>query len=129
MRLVGGSDVPDSDMKSLPEARRLVRQQFAPVVGIEVVPLAAVRNRVLATSLVSAADLPPHDNAAMDGFAIRSVDLLQSGIPRLRLIGHAAAGHPFGGEVADGEAVRILTGAPLPRGADTVVTQETCGVD
>src|SRR5262245_23543805 len=129
MRLVGGSEAPDMGMKSLPEARRLVRQQFVPVVGIEVVPLAAARNRVLATNLVASVDLPPHDNAAMDGFAIRASDMLDSGYPRLRLIGHAAAGHPFTGEVGDGQAVRILTGAPMPRGADTVVTQETCGYD
>ncbi len=128
MRLIGGG-IPDIGMKTLPQARQLVQQQFIPVVGIEVVPLAAARNRVLATSLVAAVDLPPHDNAAMDGFAIRSSDLLESGYPRLQLIGHAAAGHPFGGAVADGQAVRILTGAPLPRGADTVVTQETCTVE
>src|SRR5262245_59849390 len=129
MRLAGGSEAPEMGMKSLPEVRRLVRQQFVPVVGIEVVPLAVARNRALATNLVASVDLPPHDNAAMDGFAIRSVDQLAAGIPRLRLVGHAAAGHPFDGEVADGQAVRILTGAPLPRGADTVVTQETCGYD
>ncbi len=128
MRLVGGS-APDIGMKTLPEARQLVQRQFIPVVGSQVVPLAAARNRVLATGLVAAVDLPPHDSAAMDGFAIRSSDLLESGYPRLQLIGHAAAGHPFAGAVADGQAVRILTGAPLPRGADTVVTQETCAVD
>jgi molybdopterin molybdotransferase len=102
MRLVGGSEAPDTGMKTLPEARRLVRQQFVPVVGIEVVPLAAARNRVLATNLVASVDLPPHDNAAMDGYAIRASDMLDTGYPRLRVVGHAAAGHPFDGEVADG---------------------------
>jgi len=115
-------------MKTLAEAQRLLRAQFAPVVAVEVVTLAAARNRVLATNLVAAVDLPPHDSAAMDGFAVRSTDVDGAGGPRLRLVGRAAAGHPFDGTVAGGEAVRIFTGAPLPRGADAVVIQEACGI-
>src|SRR5215471_10207521 len=112
-------------MKTLAEAQRLVRTHYVPVVPIRTVPLAAARNRVLATNLAAAIDLPPHDSAAMDGFAVRAADL-SSGIPRLELIGRAAAGHPFNGTIAGGQAVRILTGAPLPDGADAVVMQETC---
>jgi len=117
-----------SSMKTLAEAQRLVRAQCAPAVAVETVPLAAARNRVLATNLVAAVDLPLHDSAAMDGFAIRSTDVAGADSPRLRLVGRAAAGHPFDGMVADGEAVRIFTGAPLPRGADAVAVQEICGL-
>jgi molybdopterin molybdotransferase len=114
--------------KTLAEAQRLVRTQCAPAVAVETVPLAAARNRVLATSLVAAVDLPLHDSAAMDGFALRAADVDGADSPRLRLVGRAAAGHPFDGTVAGGEAVRIFTGAPLPRGADAVAIQEICGL-
>src|SRR5215468_4555861 len=114
--------------KTLAEAQRLVRAQCAPAVAVEAVPLGAARNRVLATNLVAAIDLPPHDSAAMDGFALRSADVDGADSPRLRLVGRGAAGHPFEGTVAGGEAVRIFTGAPLPRGADAIAVQEICGL-
>ena len=118
----------DAGTKTIQQAMQLMRAQFVPAVDVEVVPLAAARNRVLATNLAATIDLPPHDSAAMDGFAVRSADL-SSGVPRLRLVGRAAAGHPFDGTIADGQTVRILTGAPLPNGADAVVMQETCVIE
>jgi len=123
--VLGIGNGTDAGTKTIQQAMQLMRAQFVPAVDVEVVPLAAARNRVLATNLVAAIDLPPHDSAAMDGFAVRAADL-SSGVPRLQLVGRAAAGHPFNGTVADGQAVRILTGAPLPDGADAVVMQETC---
>ncbi|MGE0117296.1 MAG: gephyrin-like molybdotransferase Glp [Dongiaceae bacterium] len=133
MRLVDNAEPESSGMMTLRQAHRLVQAQFAPAVGTAAVPLAAARNRVLAADLAAAVDLPPHDNAAVDGFAVRASDLRANGSPggspRLRLVGRAAAGHPFGGTVAGGQTVRILTGAPLPAGADAVVMQEGCSVE
>lgn len=91
--------------------------------AVERVPLAEAGGRVLATPLVARRTQPPFDASAMDGYAVRAADV--GDVPvRLRLIGVAAAGHGFAGTVAPGQATRILTGAPLPEGADTIVIQE-----
>ncbi len=92
-----------------------------PVDGAETVALGSAIGRVLASALTSPIDLPAFDNAAMDGYALRHADL---GGAALRLIGHCHAGHRFDGEVGPGTCVRIMTGAPLPAGADTVVIVE-----
>lgn len=84
-----------------------------------VVPLREALDHVLAKPLIARSDLPRFDQSAVDGYAVRSRDLL----PR-RLIGRAEAGRPFRGRIRRGETVRILTGAPVPAGADAVVMQE-----
>ena len=67
--------------------------------------------------------LPPQDASAMDGYAVKLDDVKQSGTT-LRVIGEVAAGHDFDGEIKAGEAVRIFTGSPVPKGAETVIIQE-----
>lgn len=89
----------------------------------ERVPLLAAVGRVLAESVAADRDIPPLTNSAMDGYAVRGEDLAQTPA-RLRVVGEAAAGHLVGMTVAPGQAVRIMTGAPLPPGADTVVRFE-----
>jgi molybdopterin molybdotransferase len=79
--------------------------------------------RILAESVIADRNYPPFDRSIRDGFAARSSDLVCSGA-KLRLIGESRAGVPFGGGVEAGECVRILTGAPVPRGANAVVMQE-----
>jgi molybdopterin molybdotransferase len=89
----------------------------------ESVAIEAVHRRTLAEPLAALITQPPFDASAMDGYAVRATDVTR--LPAtLDLIGEAAAGHPFGGTVAAGQAVRIFTGAPLPPGADAVVIQE-----
>lgn len=92
-----------------------------PVEGIERVPTSAALARILAEDIASPLDLPAFDNAAMDGYALRAADLA---LPALQEIGTALAGHAFAGRVEAGTCVRIMTGAPLPAGADTVVMVE-----
>jgi len=93
----------------------------------ELVAVEACDGRVLAQDLVSLRTQPPYDASAMDGFAIRAADSDPPGRP-LKLIGESAAGHPFGGSVGTGEAIRISTGAKMPSGADTVLIQEDADV-
>jgi len=89
----------------------------------ETVAIEAVQRRTLAGPLAALITQPPFDASAMDGYAVRAADVAR--LPAtLDLIGEAAAGHPFAGTVAAGQAVRIFTGAPLPPGADAVVIQE-----
>ena len=90
-------------------------------------PLLDALGQVLAEDVVAGYDIPPLDNTAMDGYAVRAVDTEGASPERpahLRVVGELAAGHLYEGEVAPGTAVRIMTGAPLPAGADAVVPFE-----
>lgn len=91
--------------------------------GPEMVTLKAAYGRILARSITATRDQPPFDASAMDGYAVRYTDI-QMLPAHLHIVGTAAAGRAFKGVVKPGTAVRILTGAPLPRGADTIVIQE-----
>lgn len=111
-------------MNELTVAQVLVtlRARLTPLAESEAVDLAAGINRVLAADVVSTVDLPAFDNAAMDGFAVRAED---AGEPvTLAIIGHALAGHAWAGRVGRGQAVRTMTGAALPAGADAIVMSE-----
>ncbi|MEQ1944326.1 gephyrin-like molybdotransferase Glp [Mesorhizobium sp. VNQ89] len=89
----------------------------------EIVPLAEAAGRVLAGPIQALRTQPPFDASAMDGYAVRASDVAD--IPAcLQLVGTAAAGKLFPGEVGPGQAVRIFTGAPVPHGADTIAIQE-----
>lgn len=89
----------------------------------EQIAVGAALHRTLANDVTSTRTQPPFHASAMDGYAVHGDDAQQAG-KRLRLIGESAAGHAFHGRVNAGEAVRILTGAPVPDGADTVLLQE-----
>ncbi|MGE5160731.1 MAG: gephyrin-like molybdotransferase Glp [Betaproteobacteria bacterium] len=104
------------------EVLATLRARLTPLAERESVDLAAGMNRVLAADVVSAVDLPAFDNAAMDGYALRAADA--GGPVTLRVVGHALAGHAHTGRVERGQAVRIMTGAALPAGADAVVMSE-----
>ena len=92
------------------------------------VEVAQAARRVLAEDIQASLTQPPFDASAMDGFAVRAADIAAAHAT-LRLIGEAAAGHAFDGTVRPGEAVRIFTGGPVPKGADTVVMQENATLD
>ena len=107
------------------EALDLLRTRIQPVAGRESVPLAAAHGRILAEEVVSPRDVPAFDNVAVDGFAFAHADLAAAGPTRLALMpGRAAAGHPFAGRLLPGAALRVLTGAPMPAGADSALMQE-----
>jgi molybdopterin molybdotransferase len=89
----------------------------------EEVPIAAALGRFLADPLVAERQLPPWDNSAMDGFAVRAADLAAAPV-ELPVAGVVRAGQPPGAELSAGAALRIMTGAPMPRGADAVVIRE-----
>jgi molybdopterin molybdotransferase len=106
-------------MIQVEEALRLILER-AVLLEAERTPLINARGRILRTAVRADLDSPPFDASAMDGYAARCADL---GRP-LRLVGEAAAGTAFAGTVGAGECVRILTGAPIPAGADCVIRQE-----
>jgi molybdopterin molybdotransferase len=116
----------DYDPNSMPvdKAREVIARFLTPVSATERVHVRAALGRVLAADVISPIDVPAHDNSAMDGYAVRFADLKGDGEVTLKIAGSSFAGAPFDGEVAAGQAVRIMTGGVVPRGADTIVMQE-----
>jgi molybdopterin molybdotransferase len=119
----------DGPAMPLSEALGRVLAAVTPVSDSEQLPIRQALGRVLANDVCSTIDVPGHDNSAMDGYALRSADVPDAGPLRLTLIGASFAGRPFDGRVGEGECVRIMTGAPVPEGADTVVMQERVNAD
>ena len=113
-----------SSLMPVAEALRLVLDGVTPLPP-EPTPLGDAHGRVLATDLAARRTQPPADVSAMDGYAVRSVDVAAANAPtKLKFIGVVRAGHPFEGTVGPGEAARIFTGGVIPPGADTIVIQE-----
>ncbi len=113
-------------MISVEQARSYILGHFHPL-ELERVPLLEALNRVLAEDVVSPLDVPPHDNSAMDGYAVRAEDI-RGASPQnpvqLRVIADLGAGYVPTAAVGRGTAVRIMTGAVVPPGADTIVRFE-----
>ena len=109
---------------SAAEARQRMLQAITPIVGREFVPVRSALGRVLAADVRAPHDVPAHDNSAMDGYALAGDSLHPAAGTRLVVVGTACAGHPWPGRIDPGQAVRIMTGAVLPAGADLVVMQE-----
>jgi molybdopterin molybdotransferase len=105
-------------MIPIKEAIQIVLQHTAPLEP-ESVPLPQVLNRFLAQDTIADTDLPPFDRAQMDGYAVRADDVAKTPA-RLRIVGESAAGAGWHHEMNSSEAVRIMTGAPVPQGADAV---------
>ncbi|TCS35982.1 molybdopterin molybdochelatase [Paucimonas lemoignei] len=125
------SCLSDYDPNALPveQAQQFIQQCLSPVSGIERLAVRSALGRVLAEDIISPIHVPAHDNSAMDGYALRGADLQANAPLTLRVIGSAFAGGGFTGKVASGECVRIMTGAPMPPGCDTVVPQELVQVE
>jgi molybdopterin molybdotransferase len=117
----------DPDALRVDKAFAAIRACLVPVTQTETVAIRDALGRVLAQDIVPRINVPGHDNSAMDGYAVRFPDLKE--ITALRQIGTAFAGKPFQGTVGAGECVRVMTGAVMPQGTDTVVVQEVCRAD
>ena len=128
--LSGHSATPAPNPLPVEAARAIIGRAVSPVATAERVALRAALGRVLAEDVISPIDVPAHDNAAMDGYAFDGASAPTwhgpvGGAPlKLTVAGQARAGHPFEQTCRAGECVRIMTGAPMPAGCDTVVPQE-----
>lgn len=94
---------------------------------IERIALTQLMGRILAENIIAPFDVPPHRNAAMDGFALKGEELLSRNT--WQLIGQSFAGKGFQGNIGTGDTVQMTTGAPMPMGLDTVVMKEMCRVE
>ena len=119
----------DPNALHVDKAREAIRACLVPVADDERVATRAALGRVLAEDVVPSFDVPAHDNSAMDGYAVRAADLAAQTETRLEEVGSAFAGRPFKGKVGAGECVRVMTGAVMPAGTDTVVIQEVVRIE
>ena len=120
LQTVSCLDGYDPDALRVDKAREAIKACLSPIDEVEGLPVREALGRVLAQEIVPAINVPAHDNSAMDGYAVRFSDLDSP----LEEIGSALAGRKFEGKVGPGECVRIMTGAVMPVGTDTVVIQE-----
>ena len=105
-------------MISVAEAIQIIRNQTVSLPS-ERVPVSRALGRILAEDVLADSDLPPFNRAQMDGYAVRASDVKETPV-RLRIVGESAAGRGWHNELQEGQAVRIMTGAPVPAGADAV---------
>lgn len=124
LRAVSCLDDYDPDALPVTRAQQIIRDLIEPVTGGEQLFIRNALGRVLAEDVISPINVPAHDNSAMDGYGVCIADLKADAEVTLRVVGTAFAGRPHTGDIAAGEAVRIMTGAVLPVGVDTVVIQE-----
>jgi len=103
---------------------RLIEERIAPIAEIERIPLHGARGRVLAEDVKAPVNLPPFDNSAVDGYAVRHADMRPNADTTLKISGRLTAGARASMPLKSGEAIRIFTGAAMPEGADTVFMQE-----
>lgn len=113
-------DEYDPNAMSVEQARTFILQFLNPITEIETLSIRDSLGRVLAQDIISPNNVPNHNNSAMDGFAFKYAN----GIKLIKIIGTAFAGKPFEGNVNASECVKIMTGAVIPEGCDTVVMQE-----
>ena len=119
-KIISCLDGYDANALHVGKAREAMRACISPLAETEMASVRDALGRILAQDIVPTINVPAHDNSAMDGYAVRFADLGQP----LSEVGIALAGRPFGGSLGAGQCVRIMTGAVMPAGADTVVIQE-----
>ncbi len=119
----------DKDRLTHAEALDILTSRLAPVVGTERVLLAEAGGRIVAESVTAPRNIPAHTNAAVDGYAFAHAQYDREHGSRFAVKGRAAAGHAFAAPLGAHEALRILTGAVMPEGADTVAMQEDVTVE
>lgn len=117
-------NLESSNLLTVDMALQRIREVLTPIHGFECCSLRDAFNRIIAEDVTSPLNVPAYINSAMDGYAISHNDLPAEGSTQLKVIGTAFAGTPFEGKVHSGQAVRIMTGAMVPEGADTVIMQE-----
>jgi molybdopterin molybdotransferase len=123
LQTVSCLDGYDPDALRVDKAVEAIRACLSPITATEKIDIRQALGRVLAQDIVPAINVPAHDNSAMDGYAVRYSDL-HAGETVLEEAGSSFAGRVFEGKVGPGQCVRVMTGAVLPAGTDTVVIQE-----
>jgi molybdopterin molybdotransferase len=119
----------DSGILTLEQALAHIESSISPLQSMEQIAIHHALDRVLALDITSPMHVPPYDNSAMDGYAIIHSDISSGGEVQLKTAATVMAGTPYNGEILSGQCARIMTGAKIPRGTDTVIMQELVKVD
>jgi molybdopterin molybdotransferase len=114
----------DPHAMTVASAQAVIQEFITPIDTVEKLAIRSALSRVLAQDIISRIDVPAHDNSAMDGYALRGAEVAAGQQVRLQIIGAVHAGERFSGTIGPGQCVRIMTGAPMPAGCDTVIPQE-----
>lgn len=123
------ADDEQPDMLTVSKARNKILDEITPLDDAQRLPLRQALNRVLAQDIISSLNVPGHTNSAVDGYALDGNNLPSSGTASFSITGTAMAGSPFTGSYNDEECIRIMTGAVMPEGTDTVIMQEHVRLD
>ena len=118
------ADSTEPGLLSVEDAEQHILGLIRPLQSPECVDVRSALGRTLAEDVLSTINVPTHTNSAMDGYAINATDIPGSGIAELALAGTALAGNPYKGSINTGQCIRIMTGAKMPDGCDTVIMQE-----
>jgi molybdopterin molybdotransferase len=119
----------DPNSMAVDQARSTIKAYLNPVKEVETLAIRESLGRILAEDIISPFNVPGHHNSAMDGYAFNSGDVALSGSNTLKITGSAFAGNKLTGSVEKGACIRIMTGAAIPTGLDTVIAQERVTVD
>ncbi|MFK7867592.1 MAG: gephyrin-like molybdotransferase Glp [Alphaproteobacteria bacterium] len=119
----------DQPLMTLDQALAHLRRVLTPQAGISKIDLMAAESRILASQLVADHAHPPFDNSAVDGYALSMPQDQMSGSVPFDIVGQAAAGHPYHGTLAKGQAIQIFTGASLPAGCDVIYMMEDISIN
>lgn len=122
------ADTDEPNSLRITQATQRITDLISPVTEAETRPLRDTLDRVIHTDIISAINVPPHNNSAMDGYAIHGADINNDKFT-LQQVGIAFAGQPFKGPIQRGECIRIMTGAMMPTDCDTVIMQEHVDVN
>lgn len=117
-------DTKKPSLLTVEETLELVKNGIKHIENVQTQAIRDALGNTLAEDVISSINVPPHRNSAMDGYAIQSKDLENTGGIQLKVIGTSFAGAPFEGKVSNTECIRIMTGAMMPEGSDAVVMQE-----
>jgi molybdopterin molybdotransferase len=114
----------DPNSLTVEQALQRIEQDLQAIRGEEQLAIRSALGRILAKDVLSQINVPPHENSAMDGYAVRGADLPTVGKAQLTVIGTSLAGQPYTETIQAGQCARIFTGAVIPKGTDTVIMQE-----
>jgi molybdopterin molybdotransferase len=118
------NDINEPGLIPLADALARILTAVPQIEGYERVTIEKARGRTLAEVVTAGFNVPGHTNSAVDGYALASADLPAENTQTLAIAGKAFAGEPFRGDIKPGQCLRIMTGAPMPAGLDTVIMQE-----
>ncbi len=122
-------NTPAYCLLSIDQALLRIHKAITPIIGDEKITLKKAVGRVLIETVVSPINIPPERVSAMDGYALSSVDIIDSQTFSLQQVGTSWAGNPFNGSIKSGQCIRIFTGAVVPENADSIIMQEQVSTD